>query len=84
MRKIKDLTREEKIQFLNLIKQGDLNPEEITAETFICNDEKETFAGIMATIAGGKVVFTGPAKTSLELATKNINERRQQLKTKNK
>jgi hypothetical protein len=77
MKQIKDLTREEKISFLELLQQGDIDPTEITdTEVIIVSDLKDAFAGLMAQLAGGRVVFTGEARESITKTVETIQKLR--------
>lgn len=49
MKKIKDLTREEKIKLLKLISSGDIDHTEINEETYVLENENELLPFVIST-----------------------------------
>lgn len=85
--KVSELNREAKIDFLNRIKDGEIDHKKLSSQSVIIQDGQQAFTGLMVSVAymnEGKVspvIYIGEAKKMIEEAIKNIQEKRQE-KTK--
>lgn len=78
-------SKKEKIDFLNAIKQGEIDPGNINPNTVIVSDGSDAFYGLMVAASNAKpgkvrVVFIGEAKRELELCMENILKNREKVK----
>lgn len=86
LKKVSELDKEGKIDLLNRIKAGEIDPKDITSQSVIVSDEGQAFPGLMASVAyrkAGKqspVVFIGKAKESMAKAMATIMEKRNEKK----
>jgi len=71
-------SKKDKIELLKAIASGELDPKQLRKEQIIVSDGKETFAGLMISVAHHKagsispVVYVGEAKTQMEECLANI------------
>ena len=71
-------TRNDKIELIKAIANGEIEPENLSRESVLISDGKEVFTGLMISVnskkAGKKdtVVYIGEAKKAVEEVTQNI------------
>jgi hypothetical protein len=80
--KISELDKKTKIYLLNAIRNGEVDPKELTKESIIISDANDCFAGLMVSVSQRKaskkstVVFIGEAKLSMDKTLENIMKAR--------
>lgn len=72
-------TKKDKIELLKAIQSGEIKPDQLTSESVIISDGKETFTGLMIGVANHKagkqspVVYVGEAKKLIEQTMERLN-----------
>jgi len=76
-------SKTDKIELLKAIQSGEIDPKQLSSEPVIVSDGKETFAGLMISMAHHKagnkspVVYVGTAKILMEECLANIKAKRE-------
>lgn len=72
-------TKKDKIDLLKAIRSGEIRPDQLTSESIVISDGKETFTGLMISVANNKagkqspVIYVGEAKKLIEQTMERLN-----------
>lgn len=66
MKRLNELKKEEKINLIQAIADGEVDRKKLSENSFICSKKDDTLMGLMLANGKNKVVFTGEAKQVLD------------------